>query len=287
MNFALTGAAGFVAPRHMQAIKDTGNDLIVALDPHDSVGILDNYFPDCKFFTSTERFDRHVLKTEDKLDFMSICSPNYLHESHCKLGVRLGANVICEKPLSLCPNNIPQLEEVANQFGKKIYTILQLRLHPSIKKLKESINKNHYYNVDLKYITPRGPWYFQSWKGNVRRSGGIETNIGIHFFDMLLWIFGDYDKFKITKQTDTVSIGTLYLESAKVNWFLSLDKRDLPHQPLKAYRSIKIDGDEVRFDDIFTDLHTESYKEILAGRGFDAIEAYQSICLVSEIRGDC
>jgi UDP-N-acetyl-2-amino-2-deoxyglucuronate dehydrogenase len=187
MNFGLIGAAGFVAPRHMKAIKETGHELKVALDPHDSVGILDKYFPDCKFFTKRERFDRHIIKNEN-LDYMVICSPNYLHESHCKLGMRLGANVICEKPLALTVENAIQLMTVEKQTRKKIYSILQLRLHPEIKKLKNVLS-NGKYLVDLKYITPRGPWYFQSWKGKEGQSGGIETNIGIHFFDILIWLF--------------------------------------------------------------------------------------------------
>ena len=186
MNFGLIGAAGYVAPRHMKAIKDTGNDLKVALDVSDSVGILDSYFPECKFFTQMERFDRHIVKNEH-LDFMSICSPNHLHESHSKLGMRLGADIICEKPLAMTSDNLTQLKTIEQQTGKKVYTILQLRLHPSIKLLKHMINKNEEYLVTLDYITPRGPWYHHSWKGNELRSGGIETNIGIHFFDLLIW----------------------------------------------------------------------------------------------------
>jgi len=284
MDFGLIGAAGFVAPRHMQAIKDTGNELKVALDISDSVGILDTYFPDCKFFTEVERFDRHVLRDE-KLDYISICTPNYLHESHIKLGLRLGANVICEKPLTTNPINIPQLEDVADQMGKEIYTILQLRLHPSIRLLKKMIDKNHYYKVQLDYVTPRGPWYFHSWKGKEGQSGGIETNIGIHFFDMLLWLFGEYERFEVIHRSDRMSEGILYLESAEVNWFLSLNKMDLPDKSKSAYRCMVVDGEEIRFDNVFSDLHTESYKEILGGNGFDSMESYQSIALVSEIRG--
>ena len=283
MDFGLIGAAGYVAPRHMEAIKETGNILRVALDPNDSVGILDKYFPECKFFTQVERFDRHILKNE-KLDYISICSPNYLHESHIKLALRLGINAICEKPLTTCPSNIPQIEEVADRAGKQIYTILQLRLHPSIRLLKKMIDRNHYYNVDLQYITPRGPWYFHSWKGKERQSGGIETNIGIHFFDMLIWLFGNYKKFEIIRRSDYISEGILYLESAKVSWFLSLNKTDLPDNSMSAYRLMTIDGEEIRFDNVFSNLHTESYREILAGRGFNTMESHQSIALVSEIR---
>jgi len=283
MDFGLIGAAGFVAPRHMQAIKETGNDLKVALDLHDSVGILDKYFPDCKFFTEIERFDRHIMK-EEKLDFMSVCTPNYLHEAHIKLGLRLGCDVICEKPLTTNPINIPQLEEVADQMGKQIYTILQLRLHPSIRLLRKMIDRTHYYDVNLNYVTPRGPWYFHSWKGKEGQSGGIETNIGIHFFDMLIWLFGSYEKFELIHRSDRMSEGVLYLESAKVNWFLSLNRMDLPDKSMTAYRSMTVDGEDIRFDNVFSDLHTESYKEILAGLGFDTMESYQSIGLVSEIR---
>lgn len=283
MDFGLIGAAGYVAPRHMEAIKETGNILRVALDPNDSVGILDKYFPDCKFFTQAERFDRHILKNE-KLDYISICSPNYLHESHTKFALRLGANVICEKPLVLCPANIPQIEEVADQMGKQIYTILQLRLHPSIKILKKMVNRDHYYDVDLTYITPRGPWYFHSWKGKEGQSGGIETNIGIHFFDVLMWLFGGYEKFNIIHRSNQMSEGMLYLESARVHWFMSLNRMDLPDQSMNFYRSMTVDGENIRFDNVFSDLHTESYREILAGRGFDTMETYQSIALVSEIR---
>ena len=283
MDFGLIGAAGYVAPRHMEAIKKTGNDLKVALDPHDSVGILDKYFSECKFFTQTERFDRHIMR-EENLDYMTICSPNYLHESHIKLGLRLGCDVICEKPLVLCPTNIPQLEDVANQMGKQIFTILQLRLHPSIKLLKQMINRNEYYNVDLQYITPRGPWYFHSWKGKEGQSGGIETNIGIHFFDVLMWLFGGYEKFEIVRRSDRISDGMLYLESAQVHWYMSLDRMDLPDKSMNFYRSITVNGEQIVFDNVFSQLHTESYKEILNGDGFDIGESYQAISLVSEIR---
>jgi len=228
MNFGLIGAAGYVAPRHMVAIKETGNELKVALDSHDSVGILDKYFPDCKFFTEREPFDRHIMR-EEKLDFMSICSPN-------------------------------------------------LRL------LKKMIDRQHYYEVNLSYVTPRGPWYFHSWKGKEGQSGGIETNIGIHFFDVLIWLFGGYEKFEIVHRSDRMSEGILYLESAKVNWFLSLNRMDLPDKSMNAYRSMTVDGELIRFDNVFSNLHTESYNEILNGNGFDTMESYQAISLVSEIR---
>ena len=283
MKFGLIGAAGYVAPKHMQAIKDTGNELVVALDLSDSVGILDRYFPECKFFTESERFDRHVMKYEN-LDYISICSPNYLHEPHTKLGLRLGSNVICEKPLVLEPDNISQIETVAKQMSKNVYTILQLRLHPSIKILKKMINRNHYYDVGMEYITPRGPWYYHSWKGDKEKSGGIETNIGIHFFDMLMWLFGKCEKFEIINRSPRMSEGCLYLESAKVHWFMSLMKSDLPDKTKNFHRLMTVDNEEIRFDNVFSDLHTESYIEILNGHGFCPSETYDSIELVSQIR---
>ena len=283
MKFGLIGAGGYVAPRHMQAIKDTGNELVVALDPNDSVGILDRYFPNCKFFTKQEPFDRYILKNEP-LDYISICSPNYLHESHCKFGMRLGANVICEKPLATTAENLIQLQKVEKQLQKKVYSILQLRLHPSIKILKHMVNKKEYYEIDLKYITPRGHWYFQSWKGKEGQSGGIETNIGIHFFDMLIWLFGNVGKFEIINRTETKSIGILYLEHAYVKWYLSLDKDDLPDKSQKFYRSMLVNKEEVRFDNVFSKLHTEAYKDILEGRGYGIEDSIKAVRLVQQIR---
>lgn len=286
MNFALIGAAGYVAPRHMEAIKTTGNKLIAALDPHDSVGILDTYFPNCEFFTSQESFDRYILNMDkdDRPEFMSICSPNYLHESHSKFAMRLGSNVICEKPLLLCDYNINQLEEVEAMTGKKVYTILQLRHHPSFINLKNKINSNEQYKVSLKYITPRGPWYHHSWKGDERKSGGIETNIGIHFFDLLLWLFGDLEKVKIYERNSLNSIGTLYFNNVEVNWHLSIDRNELPYPGLKFYRSMTINKEEIRFDDIITKFHILSYKEILKGNGFTTKDVYPAIKLVTDIR---
>jgi UDP-N-acetyl-2-amino-2-deoxyglucuronate dehydrogenase len=286
MNFALIGAGGYVAPRHMQAIKDTGNELIAALDPNDSVGILDKYFPDCKFFTKQEAFDRHIMKFED-LDFVVVCSPNYLHESHCKLGMRLGANVICEKPLSTTVENLRQLQMVESQLNRKVFSILQLRLHPSIKLLKDMLDPKRHYDVKLDYITPRGPWYFQSWKGNIRKSGGIETNIGIHFFDMLIWLFGDVLDFELKKRDSHTSVGVLHLNRADVTWNLSLDKTKLPDPKQKFFRRMTVDGEDIRFDNVFSELHTESYTEILNGRGFGIEDSIKAIDLVERIRNIC
>lgn len=281
--FGLIGAAGYVAPRHMQAIKDTGNELAVALDPNDSVGVLDKYFPECKFFTSQERFDRHCVKHE-KLDYMVVCSPNYLHEAHCKMGMRLGADVICEKPLATTCENVDQIHIVEEQMERQVFNILQLRLHPSIRLLKHMVKKDEYYEVDLKYITPRGPWYFQSWKGREGQSGGIETNIGIHFFDMLIWLFGDVKDFEVKTRNEKKSYGILKFENARVTWFLSLDIKDLPYGVLNFFRSMAINGEEVRFDNVFSELHTKSYKDILSGKGYGIEEARKSIKLVQEIR---
>lgn len=283
MNFGIIGAAGYVAPRHIQAIKDTGNILKVALDLNDSVGVLDKYFSDTLFFTSQERFDRHIIKNEN-LDFISICTPNYLHEFHCKFGMRLGSNVICEKPLALTVDNLLQLKKVEAQTGKKVYSILQLRLHPSIKLLKKLLDKNKKYKVEITYITPRGPWYFQSWKGDDDKSGGIETNIGIHFFDMLIWLFGDVLSFKVISRNKKNSTGELFLERADVIWNLSLDFNDLPNRNQSFYRNLKIDDESIRFDNVFSELHVDSYKEILEGRGYGIDDSIKAIELVQNIR---
>ena len=292
--FGITGVAGYVAPRHLKAIKDTGNILIAAADPHDSVGILDQYFPDAAFFTEIERFDRHLDKLRrngEGIDYLSICSPNNLHDAHIRLALRNDAHAICEKPLVLNPWNLDLLEKLEEEYNKKIYTILQLRVHPSLIKLKESLESHkstNKFKVDLTYITSRGKWYDYSWKGDIQKSGGIATNIGIHFFDLLIWLFG-----KVIHQTVTFNAinkmrGELELEFADVNWFLSLDKDDLPVDVVKngraTYRSIKINGEEIEFTDGFNDLHTEVYKRTLSGNGFTLTDARPSIELVYRLR---
>jgi len=293
-NFALIGAAGYIAPRHMKAIKDTGNNLIAALDKNDSVGILDSYFPDADFFTEFERFDRHLEKLKrqgQKIDFVSVCSPNYLHDAHIRLGLRIGADVICEKPLVLNPWNIDALEEIENETGHHVFTILQLRLHPAIIALKEKIDaappgKKHV--VDLQYITSRGHWYHTSWKGDITKSGGIATNIGVHFFDMLMWVFGSVVENNVTLHTKTTASGSLELEKASVNWMLSIDVNTLPENVRAAgkrtFRTLTIDGDAFEFSEGFTELHTQSYNDIISGKGFPMSESKKAIELVHKIR---
>jgi len=293
-NFALIGAAGFVAPRHMKAIKDTGNRLIAALDPKDSVGIIDSYFPGADFFVEFERFDRHVDKLRRKgqqVDYVSICSPNYLHDSHIRFALRSGAHAICEKPLVLNPWNIDGLEEMEKENGRKVYNILQLRLHPSIKELRDKVHgskSDKKYDVDLAYITSRGRWYFISWKGDVHKSGGIATNIGVHFFDMLIWIFGPVQKNVVHVLEADRAAGFLELENARVRWFLSVNEASLPAEIAgkgqRTYRSITVNGKELEFSGGFTDLHTASYQDILNGGGFQAEQARPSIETVYTIR---
>jgi len=292
--FSLIGAAGFIAPRHMKAIKDTGNTLLAAYDKFDSVGILDSYFPNANFFVEFERFDRHVEKlkrTENKIDFVSICSPNYLHDAHIRFGLRIGANVICEKPLVLSPWNIDGLKEMENETGKRVYNILQLRLHPSIIALKKKIDegpKDKIYDIDLAYITSRGNWYFTSWKGDLDKSGGIATNIGVHFYDMLTWIFGDVKQNIVHVQTQDRASGYFELEKARVRWFLSINAETLPSEVKakggRTYRSLNIEGEEIEFSDGFTELHTHSYEHIMNGEGFGLDEARKSIQIVHDIR---
>jgi len=297
-NFALIGAAGYIAPRHMQAIKETGNELVAALDPYDGIGIMDSHFPQADFFTEFERFDRFVDKwhrdTGKKIDYISICSPNYLHDSHIRFGLKSGANVICEKPLVLNPWNIDQLKIIEEETGKKVYNILQLRLHPSIITLKEKVTKelevnpNKIYEIDLTYLTSRGKWYFISWKGDEAKSGGIASNIGVHFYDMLTWIFGEVEENIVNVKTVDCNAGTFKLKHANVRWFLSVNYEYIPKElqdlGQRTYRSITVDGEEIEFSGGFTDLHTRSYEEILKGQGFGLDEAYSSISMVSNIR---
>ncbi len=295
-NFALIGAAGYIAPRHMQAIKETGNQLVAALDPSDSVGILDRYFNDVDFFTEFERFDRHVEKLRRKdngkaVHYVSICSPNYLHDAHMRFALRSGADAICEKPLVMNPWNLDALEEIEQETGKRIYNILQLRVHRAIVDLKKKINNQNLKtkaNIDLSYITSRGKWYFYSWKGNMEKSGGVATNIGIHFFDMLMWIFGKPQRTELHLNDPKKMAGFIELENANVRWFLSVDKNDLPQQAVDegkpTFRSITVDGEEIEFSGGFTDLHTVVYRNILDGNGFGLSDARPSIELVHDIR---
>ncbi len=293
--FALIGAAGYIAPKHMRAIKETGNDLLAALDPFDSVGIIDSFFPEADFFTETERFDRHLDKLRrrknQKVDFVSICSPNYLHDAHIRLALRNDANAICEKPLLLNPWNIESLTEIEKESGRNIYNILQLRHHPVIVDLKEKFDNlpnDKKHNIQLTYITSRGKWYYYSWKGAEEKSGGIVTNIGIHFFDMLSWIFGKVQKSHLHLKQPNKASGLLELEKANVSWFLSLDSNDLPKNALEnnlsTYRSITIDNQEIEFSGGFTDLHTLSYENILKGNGFGIEDSRQSIEIAHTIR---
>jgi UDP-N-acetyl-2-amino-2-deoxyglucuronate dehydrogenase len=295
MKYALIGVGGYIAPRHLMAIKETGGELIASLDRNDSVGILDSYFPNSKFFTEFERFDRYLEKLRhnngNKVDYVSICSPNYLHDAHCRFALRIGADAICEKPLVLNPWNVDALQDLESEHKKKIYSILQLRLHPGIIALKSKIDSkpaDKTYDIDLTYITSRGPWYDVSWKGDIKKSGGITCNIGIHFFDMLIWIFGAVKTSIIHHYETKVAAGYMELERARVRWYLSLDKSDLPdlaqEKGLPTYRSITIEGEELEFSGGFTDLHTLSYQEILKGKGFGLSEVKPSIKLVSDIR---
>jgi UDP-N-acetyl-2-amino-2-deoxyglucuronate dehydrogenase len=293
-NFALVGVAGFVAPRHLKAIKETGNTLVAALDKFDQVGILDSYFPGADFFTEFERFDRHIDKLKrqgNKIDYVSICTPNYLHDSHIRFALRHQADAICEKPLVLNPWNVDALEEIERETGRKVNTILQLRHHQSIIDLKNKIangDPNKIYDIDLSYITSRGSWYQISWKGDNSKSGGVATNIGIHFFDMLLWIFGGVKDNQVIRQNEHTAEGYLTLERARVKWMLSIDALTLPksaqEKNQRTFRSIRLEGQEIEFSEGFTDLHTKSYQEILKGNGFGLADARPSIELVHAIR---
>lgn len=296
MNFGLVGAAGFIAPRHMRAMKDVGGELVAAVDPHDSVGILDSYFPDCRFFTEIERFDRHLEKLrrsspEKKVDYISICTPNYLHDAHARLALRVKADAICEKPLVINPWNLDALQEIEDETDQKVHCILQLRHHPAISDLRTQIHEStnrQKIDVSLAYVTRRGSWYDASWKTDMSKSGGVAMNIGIHFYDMLMWIFGEVEYQEVHLNDGRRMSGYLDLERARVKWFLSVEESDLPErvraQGKFAHRSILIDGQELDFSQGFTDLHTVSYQEIVAGRGFGLQDARPSIDLVYKMR---
>jgi UDP-N-acetyl-2-amino-2-deoxyglucuronate dehydrogenase len=295
-NFAMTGVAGYVAPRHLKAIKETGNRLIAAVDPNDSVGVLDGYFKDVRFFTEFERFDRHVeklrrQKEDERIHYVSICSPNYLHDAHARFALRVGADVICEKPVVLNPWNIDALQELEEESGHRVFTVLQLRVHPALVALREKLRmekSTRQKEIRLTYITTRGPWYLVSWKGQADRSGGLATNIGIHFFDLLIWLFGSVVGSEVHIANPLKTAGFLELKNARVKWFLSIDDADLPasvkEKGKPTYRSITIDGEEVEFSEGFTDLHTIIYRETLAGRGFGLQEALPSVTLAHDIR---
>jgi len=293
-NFAVIGVGGYVAPRHLRAIRDTGNRLVAAVDPKDSVGILDQYSFDVKFFTEIERFDRHLEKLrrgpeENRVQYVSVCSPNYLHDAHCRLALRVGADVICEKPLVINPWNFEALEELEAETQHRIHTVLQLRVHPALIQLKETLQKESgQHAVELTYITSRGPWYHVSWKGHEDKSGGVATNIGVHFFDLLLWLFGPAADIRVYHSDPSRISGFIELEHARVKWFLSVDASDLPDSAKAAgkttYRSITVDGKEIEFSEGFTDLHTRVYEETLAGRGFRIADARPSIALTYAIR---
>lgn len=295
-NFALIGAAGYIAPRHMKAIRDTGNRIVAAIDKSDSVGILDGFFYDVAFFTEFERFDRHAEKLrrqggDNRIHYVSICSPNYLHDAHVRFALRIGADAICEKPLVLNPWNLDALAELERESGKKIFNILQLRVHPSIMALREKVQQTppgKKYAIDLTYIASRGNWYSASWKGDTSKSGGVATNIGVHFFDMLLWIFGGVRHLEVHISDGRKMAGFLELEKAHVRWFLSVGREDLPavatREGKTTYRSITVNGEEIEFSGGFTDLHTVVYQEILAGRGYGVEETRPSIDLVYKLR---
>jgi UDP-N-acetyl-2-amino-2-deoxyglucuronate dehydrogenase len=293
---ALIGAAGYIAPRHMKAIRDTGNELVAAFDPHDSVGILDSYFPEAQFFTEFERFDRHVdklrrAKDRSQIDWMAICSPNYLHDSHIRFALRSGADAICEKPLVINLWNLDALKDIERDTGRKVNTILQLRLHPAVIALRDSLARGAREckaDVDLTYVTARGRWYQRSWKGDPNKSGGVACNIGIHFYDMLHFVFGAVKESVVHHASETRSAGFLEYERARVRWFLSVDVEDLPAEARTAgqrtFRSMTVDGENVEFSDGFTELHTRSYEEILAGRGFGLEDSRVAIETVARIR---
>jgi UDP-N-acetyl-2-amino-2-deoxyglucuronate dehydrogenase len=294
-NFALIGASGYIAPRHLEAIKDTDNNLIAALDRFDSVGIMDSYFPNADFFVEPERFDRHLEKLKyDKniqLDFVSICTPNYLHDSHIRMALRRGSDAICEKPLVLNPWNLDALSKMEKETGQRVWNILQLRLHKSIIELKKKVDaapKDKIFDIDLTYLTSRGNWYYTSWKGDVTKSGGIATNIGVHFYDMLSWIFGEVKENIVHLHTHDRASGYLEFDRARVRWFLSINYNVLPEEikikGQRTFRSIKIEGEELEFSEGFTGLHTEVYKGIINGKGFGLEDSRKAIEIVHDIR---
>ena len=296
-NFALIGAAGYIAPRHLKAIHDTGNRLVAAVDPKDSVGVLDRHFPQARFFTEIERFDRFLEKqrrdrTAEQVDYVSVCSPNYLHDAHVRLGLRVRADVICEKPLTITPWNVDALAELEKEYGKRVYTVLQLRLLPPLQALKARLEKQPPSKrplVMLSYVTRRGPWYQVSWKGDTEKSGGVAMNIGIHFFDLVLWLFGSCRRAELHLSTPTKMGGMIELERADVTWFLSIDAADLPPGQIDkgepAFRSMTMDGAELEFSSGFTELHTEVYRDVLAGGGYGLADARPAVELVHGLRG--
>lgn len=293
-NFAITGVGGYIAPRHLKAIKETGNRLVAALDIHDSVGVLDSYFPDTAFFTSAKKFEQYLQQlkiSETPVDYLAVCSPNDVHEEHVLMGFRAGADVICEKPVVLTPGSLDILSKAEKETGKRVSTIMQLRLHPALKALKEQISQSssaQRYAVTVKYITARGQWYHNSWKGDIPKSGGIATNIGIHLFDMLLWLFGAVKESKVSLHTAERAAGNLVLGKADVIWELSIDKNDLPQsvqlEQKRIFRSLQINGEEIDFSDGLMTLHTASYEAILAGKGFCLETTEPSVQLVTDIR---
>lgn len=295
-NFAITGVGGYIAPRHLRAIRDTGNRLVAAVDPKDSVGILDQYSFDVRFFTEVERFDRHLEKLRrgveaDRVHYLTVCSPNYLHDAHCRLGLRVGADVICEKPLVINPWNLDPLRELEHETGRRIFTVLQLRAHPKLIELRARLRAEAPrapHDVVLTYVTSRGAWYDVSWKGSIEKSGGVPTNIGIHFFDLLVWLFGDVESQEVHLKQPRRMAGTIALERARVRWFLSVEQRDLPFTPepggRATFRSITVDGQEIEFSEGFTDLHTVVYRDVLAGHGYGLDDVRPSIDLAHQIR---
>ena len=293
-NFALTGVAGYIASRHLRAIKENGHQLVAAVDPFDSVGIIDSFFPDCAFFTEYERFGRHLekcnrLPESERIHLVSVCSPNYLHDAHIRTALRVGADALCEKPLVLNPWNLDMLQELEVETGRRVWTVLQLRLHPALVALKDVIGRdNGEHDVDLTYVTSRGSWYLRSWKNVLEKSGGVATNIGIHFFDLLIWLFGNVEEVEVHVADEKTCAGYLKLKSARIRWFLSIDSNDVPKERLNAgqrtYRSLVLDGEEVEFSEGFTDLHNEVYRRTLAGQGFGIEDAKPSITLAQQIR---